>query len=439
MTTDDLPARYDRTEFDDLPARGIRHAAPRYAPTQPDWLGEWGRYLRSVRRHKWLVLGLTLAGTLAGLALSVFMLHPTYVARATVWIQVPTARLGRDPGPFWQGQLPISSGWLDLLRTNIVREDEGRTERLYLEPKVPGDSDVLATFGLKERTRPGVYRLVGADSGKSFTRFGKGQGVVGHGVPGDSVGAALGFAWVPPAAALWPGRSVVFTVTGPADAARQLGGDLKISADVDANFVRLELHGSDPAHVTATVNAVAQRFVAAAATLKRDNLVQLAGILGAQLDHAQANLRAAETALKSVRVRVVTQYVDSAEAVTPNLLYPRDPMFAGLLDMKVNREVLQRDGDAIGRILAAPPDSGLAIDALGMIGSVEKSTELSQALRDLTAKQAELRALRVHYTDASPAVRRVAAEVDALQRRAIPTMAAALRRGMATRAGELGQ
>ena len=439
MTIDDVPAPLDRAAVPALPALRDRHAAVRHTPTEPEWLSEWRRYFRSIRRHKWLVLGVTLVGAVAGVGLSMFVLEPSYAARATVWIQVPPARFGRDPGPIWSGQLPISSGWLDLLRTNIVLEDVVRRERLYLDPKVLGDSDALATFSLKERMRPGTYRLVVDDSGTSFTLSSKVRGVLERGVPGDSVGAALGFAWVPPAAALWPGRTVVFTVTGPGDAAKVLGRDLKMSSDVDANFVRLELHGPDPARVTATVNAVADRFVAAAATLKRDNLVQLAAILGAQLERAQANLRDAETALKTFRVRTVTQYVDSAAPVTPNLQYPRDPMFAGLLDMKVNRELLQRDGEAISRILAGPLDSGFAIDALSMIGSVQKSTELSQALRDLATKQAELRALRVHYTDASPAVRRVAAEVDALQRRAIPAMATALTREMAVRAAELQQ
>src|SRR2546426_8274147 len=57
------------------------------------------------------------------------------------------------------------------------------------------------------------------------------------------------------------------------------------------------------------------------------------------------------------------------------------------------------------RVLAQLPESALAVDALGMIGSVQRSTELAQALRDLSAKQADLRTLRAHYTDAGPAVR----------------------------------
>src|SRR2546427_453457 len=78
-----------------------------------------------------------------------------------------------------------------------------------------------------------------------------------------------------------------------------------------------------------------------------------------------------------------------AAPVTPNMEFPRDPTFAGLLGMKVNREELRRDREAIGRILAQRPDSVLAVDALATIGAVQKSTELSQALHELTVKQAE--------------------------------------------------
>jgi len=55
-----------------------------------------------------------------------------------------------------------------------------------------------------------------------------------------------------------------------------------------------------------------------------------------------------------------------------------------------------------------------------MVGSVQRSTELAQACADLTGKQADLRTLRAHYTEADPAVRRLAREVGALERQTIP-------------------
>ena len=191
--------------------------------------------------------------------------------------------------------------------------------------------------------------------------------------------------------------------------------------------------------MTGTVNAVASRFVAAAADLKRDNLTQLTGILGAQLEQAQARLRSAETALQRFRVTAVTEYAEGAAPVTPNMRYPQDPVFAGLLDLKVRRGDLLRDRAAIKRILAQGPESGLMVDALATLASVERSTELSQALRDLTAKQAVLRALRVRYTAEAPAVRRVAAEAATLERQTIPQLATGLARELERRAAELGQ
>jgi len=439
---DHLPTRFEEPTAPAWQASGTGYAVGRAAAGESDWLDEIGRYLRAVRRHKWLVLGTTLLCAGAGIVLARVKLQPTFIARASVWIQVPSAHVAREPGPIWSGQLPISSGWEELVRTNIVLEDVVRRRRLYLDYKNAADSDLFATFDIKQRVRPGAYRLVVNDSGNgltlSFKRllFPSARNVLERPAVGDSVGVAQGFAWVPRAGALRPRRKVEFTVAGPSDAAKALGRALKMAADPDANFLRLELGGPDPVAVTATVNAIAERFVAAAGDLKRDNLVQLTGILDNQLDRAQATLRDAEAALKTFRVRAVTQFADGAGSVTPNLRYPQDPVFAGLLDMKVEREGLVRDREAINRLLAKP-DSGVAVDALAMIASVQKSTELSQALRDLTAREAELRALRARYTDATPNVRRLAGEVAALEHRTIPAMAAALTQELAVRAGEL--
>src|SRR6267154_1589380 len=364
MTSDDhLPARFDDETSPPLLTSGTRQAVARAAPGEPDSLDEWGRYLRAVRRHKWLVLGATLLGAAAGVALAVLAVQPTYVARATVWVQVPAARYGREPGPIWSGQLPISSGWAELLRTNIVLEDVVRRQRLYLAHEQPGDSDLFATFRIKQRVHPGKYRLVVDDSGKSAT-LSRARNVVEHVAVGDSVGAALGFAWVPPAAALWPRRNAEFTVLGPGDAAKDLGRDLKMSADIDGNFVRLELHGPEPSAVTGTVNAIAERFVATAADLKRNNLVQLTEILSAQLERARANLRDAETALKTFRVKAVTQYADAAPEVrrlaaeVAALERKTIPMMAAALteEMGVRAAELQHRVDsATGDLRRVPP------------------------------------------------------------------------------------
>ncbi len=412
--------------------RYVPHGEP--APVPPS---DWQRHLAAVRRFKWLVLGVTLVAATLGAAAALRM-PPTYLARATVWVQVPSTPT-REEGPIWSGQLPISSGWKDLLQSNAVLEDVVRSLRLYLAPRLPTDSDALATFGIQQRVRGGTFRLATDSAGQRFTLFDGKQHALQEGAAGDSVGGALGFAWLPPPSAFAAGRRVEFTVTTPGEAALQLGKDLKLSADVDGNFLRLELGGHEPALVAATVNAVAERFVATAASLKRGKLTELTRILSGQLTRAQANLQQAEAALRGFRVDAVTVFAENAGPVTRNMQYPNDPVFAGLLDMKVSREQLRYDRQAIERVLTHAGDSRLAVDALAMIGAVQRSTELAQALRDLTTKQADLRALRARYTDEHPPVRRLAAEVATLERQTIPALATSLAAEMKVREGELAR
>src|SRR5437870_12943297 len=113
-------------------------AGPFEDPNPPP---DWWRYVAAIRRFKWLVLGVTVGATALGVVGTMF-LRPTYAAQATLWIQVP-ARQPREAGPIWQAQLPISTGWMDLLQSYAVLDDVVRSQRLYLHAKVPGDSDIL--------------------------------------------------------------------------------------------------------------------------------------------------------------------------------------------------------------------------------------------------------------------------------------------------------
>src|SRR3989454_620776 len=189
-----------------LPAAGLHPTA------------EWQRYLAAALRFKWVVLAVTLASTALGV-LGALLVKPTYVARATVWVQVPI-RPARDEGPIWSGQLPISSGWMDLLQSYAVLDDVVRGLRLYVAPVEPGDSDALRGFGIKEPVLPGTYRLDVDAKGQRFTLTAHGrEAVAQEGSVGDSVGAANGFAWVPPASVLTAGRRGEVTVTAPYEAA----------------------------------------------------------------------------------------------------------------------------------------------------------------------------------------------------------------------------
>src|SRR3989449_491225 len=131
---------------------------------------EWQHYLAAALRFKWVVLGVTVAFTALGV-LGALIIKPTYVARATVWVQVPI-RPAKDEGPIWSGQLPISSGWMDLLQSYAVLDDVVRGLRLYVTPVEPRDSDALRGFHIKDAVLPGTYRLE-VDSRSEERRVGK--------------------------------------------------------------------------------------------------------------------------------------------------------------------------------------------------------------------------------------------------------------------------
>src|SRR2546429_6734679 len=143
------------------PNRIARSPAPPGAGVAPWTLppalppaAEWQRYLAAALRFKWVVLGVTLACTALGV-LGALLVKPSYVARATVWVQVPL-RPARDEGPIWSGQLPISSGWMDLLQSYAVLDDVVRGLQLYVTPVEPRDSDALRGFHIKDAVLPGT-------------------------------------------------------------------------------------------------------------------------------------------------------------------------------------------------------------------------------------------------------------------------------------------
>jgi len=187
----------------------------------------------------------------------------------------------------------------------------------------------------------------------------------------------------PRPATLTAGAGWTFTVTAPTrlPAPRQgLWG--KVSRDLRR---QLPPHGAGRhqgrAH-RATVKPVADRFVEVAAWPEAREAHRAGAILGTQL--AQAQVRWADRgSLRIFRVQAVTASpTRTAPRSLPTCSTSGIPCSRGLLDVKVE----PRGGPARSRHdragAGAAPESGLAVDALGMIGAVQRSTELAQALRD---------------------------------------------------------
>jgi len=425
-----FPAKPNR-----LPGPLARASRPSARPPDAPPDVDWGRYRTAIRRFKWPVIAATLIGTLGGIVASRFI-NPVYAARASIWIEGANQKPPAPRGTAGSGDLLATTGWMDLSRSYVVLEPVVNQLRLYLS-WLPGDSAVFASFSTQRHVRPGAYRLQVDSTGRSFTLVTKRGIVLQRGVVGDSVGAALGLLWVPPAAELTSRRRIDFAVESSNQAAFRLTERLRVKTDLDGNFLRLELRGGDPVRIAAIVNAVAERIVTVAGDLKRQQLTELALILGEQLKRAQGNLQAAEAALRSFLGKTVNFVTEGSAPVAPGLQFAHDPALNSYFETKVSLEQVRRDRAAIGQLLAQVPEAGLSVDALGAIGAVDRSTELAAALKDLTAKRAELRALQYRYTDAHLPVQRVAAQVQVLEHRTVPSLAQALLAEMAVKEAQL--
>ena len=98
------------------------------------------RILAAVLRFKWLVLGVVIAGTAAGWGLAKFLFKPKYDARATVWVDIVQPGSHPTGGFNDPSQLPISTGWTDLLTSDVVMDWVVKEHRLYIDWEVPADS-----------------------------------------------------------------------------------------------------------------------------------------------------------------------------------------------------------------------------------------------------------------------------------------------------------
>ncbi|HEX9394969.1 MAG TPA: GNVR domain-containing protein [Gemmatimonadales bacterium] len=416
-------------------------SGPPGAPIAPP--SDWRRVFAAARRYRLLVGAVTIVGTAAGLGAARF-LKPVYQARATIWIQAaerPGDRAGGDQGPIQSAQLlGTSGGWLDLIRSRIVLDDVVRQSRLYLALKSPADTAAWTTLTVPGEVRPGSYRLEVDSTGRAFTlRDVDADVVLQQGSAGDSVGAVLGFAWVPPAGTLRPGAVLRFQLIALSEAAIVLSDALRIRAAADGYFVRLERRGHDPDLITTTVNAVAHRLVVVAANLKRERLTELSSILQEQRDRAQASLRSAEGALTQFRVRNAVRPSEGPAQGADGRRTTADPTFARYVDLQVAAAALAHDREAIEQVLTSAGDRGVSVDELSMIGAVQRSQELTGALKELSDRQAELRVMSFRYADTHPPVRRLAQQVDTLARYVVPQLARTVMTGLAAREREMQQ
>jgi succinoglycan biosynthesis transport protein ExoP len=411
------------------------------APSSPEQEHgpDYRRILSALLRFKWLILLMALLGAGAGFG-AARMLQPVYKARANIWVDVPD-RYGGDRGadargPIRPGAMLEADDWVELVRSYIVLDQVVRDLRLYLGVKRPADRASFASFSAADDFRPGEFQLISSADGREYTLASADGTELERGTVGDSVGRRLGFRWQP--ARLPPNHTIDFSLAATRDAASGLGEQLDVRLDLNGNFLALELHGTNPVLLANILNAVSQRYVEVAAQLKREKLTELTKILENQLNTARRNLDDAETAMQRFRTRTITLPSEQDGAGgAGGAAGGGDPMRSGFFDVAADRDQLRRDREAIERFLTG--EAGLATEALSSMEAVRNAPELSNALKELSDKQAQLRAYRYQYNDEYPPVQRLTREVAQLQQRTIPALARSLAAQLATRESELSR
>ncbi len=414
-----LPAHLQPTEPVGaiVPAAAAPVPAPVYDISDDEEPGlDLQRILAALLRYRWIIVASAVLGTVAGFIGSRLQ-TPDYQAQATIWVEQGAG----NRGPIEQNELMQNTNWLDLIKSFIVLDSVVRQQRLYLSTRNE-DRDAFRSFTLKERFQPGAYTLTVDDAGRMFRLARDGAGVE-QGRVGDSVGATVGFAWVPATGSLTAGRVMEFGVTSPRQAALTVIKNLDARLPQrDGNFIRLSLTGTSPVQTAATLNAIAEQFVEVAAVLKKEKLVQLRAVLEEQLRQSAAELRSAEIQLQTFQVGTITMPSDRGSPVAPGVQQTMSPALLNFFQMRTEAEQLRRDREAVMRVLSDVPDSAMSAVVLEAIPAVRAASEVMAASADLTSKQASLRALLTRYTDSNPQVQRLQSEIMVLQRQTLPNL-----------------
>jgi polysaccharide biosynthesis transport protein len=380
------------------------------------------RYWAGIRRFKWLILLLTLIGASGGVVATTF-LKPEYAVQSTIRISLDDAAQTAR-GPIQAEQVLRAGGYMDLLRSFAIADPVVKKLRLYVKPERERDSLAFSGFDVDERTlRPGEYKLV-IDKDKYSLALEPGIPVE-SGVIGTPIGTPAGFRWQPSRAALSGRGTIKFQVKTPREASLDVIRKLRPDLAEGSQFLFINYRDDNAQRAANTINGWVEQFVTVAAQLKKTKVTQTATILTGQLAYAESNLREAESALESFRVRTISMPNERSTPIAGGLELTRDPVFSNYFDKKVLAEQLRRDREAIERAVAAAgptgeqmkPEELLSIPVLNADPAAE---QIRKSLTELAELQVSYRQLTQIYTPEYQGVKKLNDQIQALRGQAIP-------------------
>ncbi len=400
-----------------------------------DPLKELARIMASLKRFRWLVLGLSLAG-LGGGFLATRFIAPEYEVEASVWIETPASQ-SRNPGPIQGEELLTSSAWVELLRQYIVLDPVVVERRLYLPQAAGPDSALFTSFAIAPRFMAGRYELTVSDDGQTLELVHLQRLARQTAQAGDSLGRELGLLWTPVPSPEQYGRTIEFEVLQPREASRQFSDRIQTNLQED-RFLTLRFADRNPEHAAATLNALVQRFVAEAAKQKKERLTLFATELDTQVTQAYSRLQAAEAALESFKVNTATLPREDVP-VAPGLQMTTGTVYGSFFQQRQAAEALRRDREALQEVLERAQGGAVAVDAFNTIPAVQNAPDLRGVLSQLSIMETQLRDSLARYTEEYRGVRALRDRIDLMRSQTIPLYVNALIEQIRVQERNLGQ
>jgi capsular exopolysaccharide synthesis family protein len=374
----------------------------------------------AIRRFRWLIIAIVLAGTGIGLVATHFI-KPVYNVTSTIWIR--SAENQREPN---QGKgIVEGQNWVELLTTNVVLDTVVVKEKLYLEPKSVEDTTLFKGFEGQWPWRPGEYVLQMSPNGSSYVLKDKAGITLETGRAGQPIGAKIGMRWQPSARLLGRDRKIEFSLVTPRDASKALAMNLVSNLAQDGSFLRISLSGNDPARLTRTLNLVDTQFVKVAGDLKNKEITAQAKSLEEQLATVGDQLKEADGRLESYKAATITKPSEGT-AVSPATGITQNTVMTDYFQKRVELDQIKNDQQRLADALQKARNGQKITDELQTIPSVLKAPELNRSLAALGTAEQELEALNFRYTPQSPNVQQAQAKVDTLRQQVVPTYINAL-------------
>ncbi|HET7604136.1 MAG TPA: polysaccharide biosynthesis tyrosine autokinase [Gemmatimonadales bacterium] len=379
-----------------------------------------GRIFSAIRRFRWLIVIIVLAGTGIGIVATHFI-QPVYNVTSTIWIR--SAENQRDPN---QGKgIVEGQNWVELLTTNVVLDTVVVKEKLYLEPKSVDDTTLFKGFEGQWPWRPGEYVLQMSADGSTYVLKDKAGITLETGRAGQPIGAKIGMHWQPSTRLLGRDRKIEFALVTPRDASKALAMNLVSNLAQDGSFLRISLSGNDPARLTRTLNLVDTQFVKVAGDLKNKEITAQAKSLEEQLATVGQQLKEADGRLESYKAATITKPSEGT-AVSPATGITQNTVMTDYFQKRVELDQIKNDQQRLADALQKARSGQKITDELQTIPSVLKAPELNRSLAALGTAEQELEALNFRYTPQSPNVQQAQAKVDTLRQQVVPTYINAL-------------